>query len=77
MYEMLKRMSIDLIKEDGFKLKKGLYPSETMTDADYEDDLALLAYMPAQADPLLYCLVQAVKWMQSACVLNKKRLSPL
>ena len=31
-----------------------LYPAETVTDADYENDLALLAHVPAQAESLLY-----------------------
>ena len=38
--------SIDLIKEDGFTKKKTRsrwYPTETITSADYADDLALLA----------------------------------
>ena len=35
------------------------YPTETMTDADYADDLALLANTLAQAESLLHCLDQA------------------
>ena len=38
--------SSDLIKENGFTLKKTRsrwYHAETMTDTDYTDDLALLA----------------------------------
>ena len=35
------------------------YPSETITDADSSDDLALLANTPAQAESLLHILVQA------------------
>ena len=46
-------MSIDQIKENGFTLKytkSRRYPIETMTDADYTDDLALCANTPAQAE---------------------------
>ena len=46
------RTSIDKIKENGFELTKKRsrrYPSKTITDADYADDIALLANAPAQA----------------------------
>ena len=46
---------LDLIKENGFTLKKARsrqYPAETMTDVDYTDDLALLANTPSQAESL-------------------------
>ena len=43
------RKSIALIKENSFTLKKR---AETITDADYADDLALLADIPAQAESL-------------------------
>ena len=39
-------MSIDQMKENGFMLKKARYrqyPAGTIMDADYADDLALLA----------------------------------
>ena len=47
--------SIDLMKGNGFILKKarsGWYPVETITDANYIDDLALLANTPPQAESL-------------------------
>ena len=51
--------SIDLIKENDFtkkkkkrKAKSRWHPSETITDADYADDLALLENTPAQAESL-------------------------
>ena len=53
------RTSIDLIKENGFILKKARsrqYPAETTTDADYADDIVLLANTPAQAESLLHSL---------------------
>ena len=38
------RTSVDLVKENGFKLKKKCrrYPGENLIDADYADDLVLL-----------------------------------
>ena len=53
------RTSIDKIKENGFKLTKersGRYPTQTVTDADYTDDIALLANTPTQTETLLYSL---------------------
>ena len=48
------RTSIYVIKENGFILKKRK-KAETMTDADYEDDLA---NAPAKAETLLHSLEQ-------------------
>ena len=56
------RSTIDLMKENGFKLAKERsrrYPAQTITDADYADDIALLANRPAQAESLLHSLEQA------------------
>ena len=56
------RTSIDKIKENGFKLTKERsrrYSLKTITDADYADDIALLANTPAQAKTLLHSLEQA------------------
>ena len=50
------------MKENSFKLVKersGRYPAQTITDADYADDIALLANTPAQAKTLLHRLEQA------------------
>ena len=47
------------MKENGFKLTKERsrrYPTQTITDADYTDDIELLAITPAQAETLLYSL---------------------
>ena len=52
-------MSIDLMKENGFKLAKErsrIYPTQTFTDVDYTDDIALLANTPAQAESMLHSL---------------------
>ena len=56
------RTSIDKIKENGFKLTKKRsrkYPAKTITDADYADDIALLANTPNQAETLLHSLERA------------------
>ena len=56
------RTSIDKIKENGFKLTKERsrrYPAKTITDADYTDDIALLANAPNQAETLLHSLERA------------------
>ena len=53
------RTSIDKIKENSFKLGKEMsrsYPAKTITDADYADDIALLANTPTQAKTLLHSL---------------------
>ena len=56
------RTSLDLMKGNCFKLAKERsrrYPTQTVTDADYADDIALLANTPAQAEPLLHSLERA------------------
>ena len=53
------RTSIDKIRENGFELTKKIsrrYPAKTNTDADYEDDIELLANTPNQAETLLHSL---------------------
>ena len=56
------RTSIDKIRENGFELTKRRskrYPVKTITDADYADDLAILANTPNQAETLLHSLERA------------------
>ena len=56
------RTSIDNIREKGFELTKKRsrrYHAKTITDADYADDIALLANTPNQAETLLHCLERA------------------
>ena len=56
------RTSIDKFRENGFELKKKRsrrYPAKTTTDADYADDIALLANTPNQAETLLHTLERA------------------
>ena len=47
------------MKENGFKLTKERirrYPVQTITDADYANDIALMANTPTQAETLLHNL---------------------
>ena len=56
------RTSIDKIKENGFELTKKRsrwYPAKTITDADYADDIAILANTSSQAKALLHCMERA------------------
>ena len=51
------RTSIDKIRENGIELTKKRrrrYPAKTITDADYADDIAILANTPDQAETLLH-----------------------
>ena len=50
------------MKDNGFKLAKEKsrgYPTQTITDADYADDIALLTNTPAQAECQLHSLERA------------------
>ena len=56
------RTSIDKIRENGFELTKKSsrrYPAKTITDADYADDIAILANTPDQAETQLHSLGRA------------------
>ena len=56
------RTSIDMMKDNGFELateKSRRYPAQTITGADYADDIALLTNTPAQAETLLHGLERA------------------
>ena len=53
------RTSIDKMKDNSLKLTKERsrrYPAQTITDADYADDIVLLANTPVQAENLLHSL---------------------
>ena len=53
------KTSIDKIRENGFEMTKKRsrrYPAKTITDADYADDIAILANTPNQAETLLHSL---------------------
>ena len=52
------------MRENGFELTKKTsrrYPAKTITDADYADDIALLANTPNQAETLLHGLERAAE----------------
>ena len=54
------RTLIDKIKENGFELTKKInrrYPAKTITDANYANNMPILANAPAQAETLLHGLV--------------------
>ena len=56
-------ISLDKIKENCFKLIKlrsSKYPAQTITDADYTDDIELQANAPARAETLRHSLERAV-----------------
>ena len=58
-FDYVLRTSIDLMKENGFKLAKERsrrYPAQTITDADNTVHVALLANSLTQAESLLHCL---------------------
>ena len=60
--EYLLRTSIDKIRENGFeptKKRSRRYPAKTITDADYANDIAILANTPNQAETLLHSLERA------------------
>ena len=59
-YEL--RTSTDLMKENGFKLAKERsrrYPTQTITNADYPVDIALLANSLARVETLQHSLERA------------------
>ena len=50
------------MKENRLKLTKERtrrFPTQTITNADYADNITLLTNTPAQAESLLHCLEQA------------------
>ena len=60
--DYLLRTCIDKMKDNGFKLtkeRKRRYPAQTITDADYVNDIALLANTSTQAESLLHRLERA------------------
>ena len=76
------RTSIDKMKENGFKITKERsrrYPSKTITDANYADDVALLANAPAHTETLLHSLEQVAVGMHTKwniCALVKEATFP-
>ena len=74
------------MKENGFKLAKERsrrYPVQTITEADYADDIALKANTPAQAESLLHWNMQqeaeasmSMLTRQNTCFLIKEATFP-
>ena len=72
------RTSVDKIKENGFKLtkeKSRRYPAKTINDADYVNDIALLANAPAQAETLLLASM-SMHTRRNVSALIKEATSP-
>ena len=58
------QMSIDIIRENGFILKKARsrwYPAEIIMDTDYADNIAFLAKTPTCAESWLHNLEQTAR----------------
>ena len=75
------RTSIDKMKDNVFKLtneRRRRYPTHTITDADYTDDIELLTNTPAQSETLLYNLERATISMtrRTTFALIKQATSP-
>ena len=75
------------MKENGFKLtneRSRRYPAQTITDADYADDIALLANTLARVETLLHSLERAAAgiglyvnaYRRNICALIKEATSP-
>ena len=64
------RTSIDKMKDNSFKLTKERsrrYPTQTITDTAYANDIVLLANAPAQAETLLHSLERAAAGIGHLC----------
>ena len=73
------RTSIDKIRENGFELTKKRswrYPAKTITDADYADDITILASTPNQVETLLYNLEGAAAGIGLHVNAHKQVTSP-
>ena len=67
-------MLIDLMEENGLTLEKARsrrYPARTITEADYTDDVALLANTIARAESLLHSLERTVDDIGLHVIANK------
>ena len=77
------RTSTDKIKENGFKLTKERsrrYPSKTITDAVYADDITLLANTPSCIvwnEPLQTLPSMSMQTKRNICALIKQATPPL
>ena len=71
------RTSIDKIRENGFELTKKRsrgYPTKTITDADYADDIAILENTPNQAETLLHSLNEPPQALASMSMHTKRNI---
>ena len=71
------RTSIDKIRENSVeqtKKRSRRYPAKTLTDADYADDIAILANTPNQADTLLYILDDPPQALASMSMHTKRNI---
>ena len=66
--DYVQRTSIYLINENGFKKTSRQYPTESMIEADYADDLVLLTNTYGQAESLLHSLEQTARHIACVCV---------
>ena len=67
------RTSIDKIRENGFELTKKRsrrYPAKTITDADYADDIALLANTPSRDTTAKFGTSCRTHWHLCQCTQN-------
>ena len=68
------RTSIHKIRENGFELTKKRsrrYPARTITDADYADDIAILANTPHKAETLRHGTSRRRHWPPCQCTQNR------
>ena len=75
--DYVRRTSINLMKENGLKLKNTRSkrcPAKTIMYADYADDLALLTNIPPQAECSLHSLEQAAKCIGLFVYADKNRV---
>ena len=74
------RTSIDKIKENGFELTKKSsrkYPAKIFSDADFADDIAILANTPKQAEKLLLVLNKPRQALASMSLHTKRNTCAL
>ena len=74
------RTSVDLLKELGFTLKTARgrrFPAETITDADYADDLTLFTDNIEEATKLLHALEKAAGDIRVFCQYKENRVQAI
>ena len=74
------RTSINKTKENGFELRKKrnrTYSANIINDADYADDIAILANAPAQGETLQHSLERAAACIASMSMHTKRNICAL